>query len=525
MYISLQNIKKLFPDRKSEISSHARARGLTCCSDISEAVTFQRSALYPLDSLHQLDLLQPVYDIHFLLPLSGITNREDLSRYAQKYHADILALEYSPGDLPEIREKLNTYFEYQIAYALLSDSLLEILSNEKGIQEMVNHTYMFMENPIFVFDSDFMLIAANWDEVSSYPGSENFITETGLTSHSFPLLENMDHIHDRMLKSAEPIRVCHPEIGVEQMVCAISTGRDLGHVVACALNRPFRDYDNHSLKLLASAIRDQMQKNEFVRNNQGFNYELFISDILDGKIATEKQYLDRLSYVNVAFSDLNYCLVADMARSSRPVHPAHIRDTFEHLIPGTKALIYHGALVAVFSRPPRTPFSAKEKEKLKHTAQKYGLCCGISNPFESVLFLKDYYVQALRATELGADESPETGIYLYSDYALKHVQNIFAQRENIKSFCHPFLNILLGHDRANQSNTAYTWYMYLVHERNLVATAKAMCLHRNTLAYHLKKIHLLVEENQYDFDLTRERLYYIISYELLFRDRPAEMKV
>lgn len=328
-----------------------------------------------------------------------------------------------------------------------------------------------------------------------------------------------------MLKSTEPIRVCHPEIGVEQMVYAISTGRDLGHVVVCALNHPFRDYDSHSMKLLASAIRDQMQKDEFVRNNQGFNYELFISDILDGKIATEKQYIDRLSYVNVAFSDFNYCLVADMARSTRPVHPAHIRDTFEHLLPGAKALIYHGALVVIFSRPPRTPLDAKEKENLNLTARKYGLYCGISNPFENVLFLKDYYIQALRATELGAGDSPETGIYLYSDYALKHVQNIFGQRENIKSFCHPFLKVLLRHDHENQSDTAYTWYMYLTHERNLVATAKAMFLHRNTLAYHLKKINLLMKENQYDFGLARERLYYIISYELLFHDGHGEAEV
>ncbi len=521
MYISLQHIKELFPERESEISFHAKERGLTCYSEIPENMTLQRSALYSLKSPEELDFLCPVPDIHFLVPLSCIANKKQLSALAEKHHADILALEYSSEELPEICEKLNTYFEYQIAYALLSDSLLDILSNEKGIQEMVNHTYMFMENPVFVFDSDFMLIAANWNEISRFPGSENFITEKGFSNNAFPLLENMNHIHDRMLKSNEPIRVCHPEIGVEQMVCAISTDRDLGHVVVCALNRPFRDYDSHSVKLLACAIRDQMQKDEFVRNNQGFNYELFISDILDGKIATEKQYLNRLSYVNVAFSDFNYCLVADMARSSRLVHPAHIRDTFEHLLPDAKALIYHGTLVVILSRSPQTPLSAKDKEKLNITAQRYGLCCGISNPFENVLFLRDYYIQALRSAELGAGESPETGIYMYSDCALKHVQNIFSQRENIESFCHPFLKVLLKHDRKNQSDTAYTWYMYLTHERNLVATAKAMFLHRNTLAYHLKKIQLLIEENQYDFDLARERLYYIISYELLFHDRPS----
>ena len=37
------------------------------------------------------------------------------------------------------------------------------------------------------------------------------------------------------------------------------------------------------------------------------------------------------------------------------------------------------------------------------------------------------------------------------------------------------------------SNFAHTFYMYLLHEKNIGATADAMNMHRSSLTYRLKK--------------------------------------
>ena len=73
------------------------------------------------------------------------------------------------------------------------------------------------------------------------------------------------------------------------------------------------------------------------------------------------------------------------------------------------------------------------------------------------------------------------------------------------------MQFLLDYDKEHHSELAYTVYMYLTHERNLVVTAEAMDMHRTSLVYRFKKIYSLIGDN---FDDYRERMYLILSYEM-----------
>ena len=53
--------------------------------------------------------------------------------------------------------------------------------------------------------------------------------------------------------------------------------------------------------------------------------------------------------------------------------------------------------------------------------------------------------------------------------------------------------------------------MYLIHERNLAATAEAMDMHRSSLVYRFKKINSLLGD---DFEDYKDRMYLILSYEM-----------
>lgn len=55
-------------------------------------------------------------------------------------------------------------------------------------------------------------------------------------------------------------------------------------------------------------------------------------------------------------------------------------------------------------------------------------------------------------------------------------------------------------------------YQYLIHERNINETAKALFVHRNTMLYYLKKIDAIVSLNLEDY---LERQHLLLSYELL----------
>lgn len=121
-----------------------------------------------------------------------------------------------------------------------------------------------------------------------------------------------------------PLTMHHKELGFDQMIVAIDTMRDLGHIVVDAVNRPFNSMDKNSLWVLKENIDQQMKKDEFIRNSKGFAYENFLKDLLDEKIAVNKAFMNRMQYVGVAFTGNMYCIVVEIARSSCMINPYRI---------------------------------------------------------------------------------------------------------------------------------------------------------------------------------------------------------
>ncbi|MBQ8664129.1 MAG: helix-turn-helix domain-containing protein, partial [Eubacterium sp.] len=156
-------------------------------------------------------------------------------------------------------------------------------------------------------------------------------------------------------------------------------------------------------------------------------------------------------------------------------------------------------------------FTEKKYKQLEVICKEAGIYAGISNNFESLIALNKYYKQALRAIELGAGDNLGPGLYIYADYYLRHMTNVFLQKECSETYCHPKLKVLFNYDRSNKTQLAYTLYMYLVNERNIATTSKAMFVHRNTIIYRLQKIDEMVDIMYDDY---QERQYLILSYEL-----------
>lgn len=215
--------------------------------------------------------------------------------------------------------------------------------------------------------------------------------------------------------------------------------------------------------------------------------------------------------MDIEFSGNLYCLVVETARSSSTLNTLHIRSLFEQHFPGTKTLLYNGEIIVLLCMPKPTPLSDQNYQQIRDICSKHGLYAGISNVFTNIVQLTQYYKQGLRAIELGIGLHNNPGLFIYQDYYLQHMTNIFVQKESSDTFCHPKLKTLLNYDKRHDTQLAYTLYMYLISERNIADAAEAMFIHRNTIVYRVKKINSLVTIN---YDSYQERQYLILSYEL-----------
>ncbi len=507
MFIELSNIQELFADCRTFLRDSEPSHCLIGYQFLhNDYALYNSHILYIARDITELSKIVAPCTMHILVISQNIDKAESLcASLNEKIH--ILAAETNDAEYAIYR--IQNFFDSKCGLGLFAESILEILFYEGGIQAMVDKAISVFQNPICVFDAGFHLIAANWEEASKTEHGRRMIENGGFTEEEFEII-NHEHIHARIKKSETPIRTSHAGLGYEQMICIINTKKDVGHIVINAINRPFTNEDEKYLTLLKRAIDQQLKKDEFVRNNNGLHYEYFMKDLLDGKIATGKNNLERMNYTDLKFSGNLYCLVVETARSSDTLNTIQIRSIFEQSFSGTKTLLYNGEIVILLSFNNKSANDADYKI-ISDICQHFGLYAGISNEFNSITKLADYYKQALRAIELGVCNKNEPGLFIYQNFYMQHIANIFTQKESEKTFCHPKLQLLLDYDKAHDSELAYTLYMFLISERNVSAAADAMYMHRNTIIYRLKKIDSLV---QIDYSSFHERQYLILSYEL-----------
>ncbi|MCI8993342.1 MAG: hypothetical protein HFG80_11590 [Eubacterium sp.] len=507
MYIQLKEIQELFPDIPGFLSEENASYCLSGFFILSEHFLpseYSSHCLYVTADPDILIKISPLHDLSFLL----LTKDSDALFKIQNLNLPFSTLLLQTDDMDMVCLRLQKFFDDSCGMGLLTDSLLEILFFEGGIQAMIEQVFQAFKNPIYVFDADFKLIAHTCNVTVEDQGKA--IIENGrLTDDDFKIL-NQTYKYEKLQQSEYPIKSVHPKYGFEQLLCAIDTKKDMGHIVINGINHSFSEIDSKMLYLLKKAIDQQMKKDEFIRNNRGFNYEYFLKDLLDGKIATGKQFHHRLNYVNSEFSGTMYCMVVETARSSQTLNTMHIRSVFETHFPGTRSLMYNGAIIILFSTKD-TVFQPDDLAMINTLCEEQGIYAGMGNSFQNITSLADYYKQGLRSIELGICHKNSPGLFLYRDYYLSHIANIFAQKESANTFCHPQLKILLDYDREHNTDLSHILYTYLICERNMNAAAQVLYIHRNTLVYRLKKIKSLITIDYEDY---LERQHIILSYEL-----------
>lgn len=509
MYIGLKNIQKLFQEYPSYLTG---SDGLHCLTSwnqlISAPAPYASYLLYACTDDTDLSGIQFTDDMHVLCVMRPDADREAL---LTRFPDSVSLLLIESGDPVSIYTTLQDYFNQQCGVGMFGQTLLDFLSFEDGLQSAIEYSYNVFHNPVFVFDTNYNLIAATWKAIEQLGINDPVVVDKRFSPEDFKMVSRDHNLHRKVLKSEIPIRSFNKALGYEQMYCAINTQKNLGHIVISAINKPFYPIDTEFMLILKKYVDQQLKKDSFIRSAKGFNYEYFLRDLLDEKIGTGSGSTAHMKYTEVAFSGNLYCMVVETARSEKTVNAHQIRNLMESRFPYSKTVIYNDQIVVIISVPGKQLLPGEYLRAGQKVCQDNDLYAGISNCFQDIMELREYYAQALRAIEFGAEADPRPSLYPYWDYYLQHVTTLFRQKESEKTFCHPKMKFLLEYDELHHSELAYTLYMYLIHERNLAAAADAMDMHRTSLVYRFKKISSLIDGT---FDDYKERLYLILSYEM-----------
>jgi hypothetical protein len=131
---------------------------------------------------------------------------------------------------------------------------------------------------------------------------------------------------------------------------------------------------------------------------------------------------------------------------------------------------------------------------------------GISYPFSDWRAMRSAFKQA----NIALDHSRERLSRLNSQSAMSFLVSELSQTLQGSNILHPALKVLNEYDHAHSTQYFNTLYTYLKHERNLVATAAALYIHRNSLVYRIGRIQELIDVDLDDYAV---RNYLLLSYQ------------
>jgi hypothetical protein len=131
----------------------------------------------------------------------------------------------------------------------------------------------------------------------------------------------------------------------------------------------------------------------------------------------------------------------------------------------------------------------------------------VSYPVYSPL---DFPMALSQMTFALAQSDGKSGIYPIEDIAFAFMLHKLREKNQALAIHHPVLDLLADYDRQNSSKLYPTLYHYLLADRNLLKTAAAMQVHRNTMRNRMARIEELVPE--LSLENPSVRMHVLISY-------------
>lgn len=356
-----------------------------------------------------------------------------------------------------------------------------------SVQALITDASILMENPVLLTSGNHKMIAyspsvdflpSNWRD----PIHEDFLS---LSTFSGPAWRY------KSIASSEqgrPILVEESETQSYPYLLKVIThkGQILGHLVVVGLFRPFDQYVLHITELLSRLLYHNLLS-QIKLSDSPMGLSSLLSDFM-GNPGMSQNTIRRLlapyAWSPGPFFYVMCALPATGNNTAQPplCFPMQAKDRF---------LVHRNFPVLIISREEPFQSFREDNPQLYAYIQENHVFVGLSRCFDHLSGLSDAFEQARFALEYGRKLQPQTVIMF--DYEEMWIYDLFRayqlQPDRLRAFCMPAVADLIDYDDKHSGTLVPTLVTYLANNRHLVATAKALFLHRNTVKYRLERCH------------------------------------
>lgn len=390
-----------------------------------------------------------------------------------------------------------------------------ILNNNGGIRELCEPAFTYFNNPIFVHNAQFYIIASPVHQDNMDPW--NLDERTGLYMLSSELINTfkLSPVYFETLNTRGPQIFPADQVGYRVLYINIwnDFGRYEGRICIDELNSPFRKGQYLALEHLAHLIQVVLRR----RNPEDISFsrpfETFLSHVVSQKITSEKAIQDMLETTGWNMHDRYVCFKMELtSRDKELMSAVNTCNYIEATLQDCHAISYENSILVLLNLSKNGRELTECVNDLTYVVREGLLKTGISNIYSDFQNTPFAYQQASLALYYGNLRQPTIWIHHYQSYVMDYIFDMVCKELPAEFICSDKLFTLMEYDRKNKTSLYETLYTYMKNSQNAEQTAKELFLHRSTLFYRLRKIKSLTG---LDWSNEKERVYLQFSLDLL----------
>lgn len=396
-------------------------------------------------------------------------------------------------------------------YHLWSKALQWALQSQTPLIKMLEASREIFENPIFIHDTDFYILACpRWVE-----GMLHWEKEPRTGRDMVPLeLINEFKVDQEYLSTLVERRVSMFSAAIRGYRILYSNlwngDRYDGRVCVDELERPLRKSDYLHLTYLSEMLALSLSHQKLLWRSLDSDLDRFLTQALDGSNMDYQDLQTYLRYLSWNMEDTYIVLkIAPEGVECGNITPAGLFGYIEAQIAEGRALLYREDIAVVVNLTAAKTSLSAILSGLAYILREGLFRMGVSTELTQFSDLHDGYTQASVALNCGKASGSMLWYYHFEDYALDYLLDCGRRQIQPRLLGSEKLRRLQAYDAENHTELYHTLEVYLQLERNVVQTAKALFVHRSTLFYRLDRIKKLVE---LDLDNESVRLYLQLSF-------------
>lgn len=484
----------------------------------AEEMTEYKNRLLMCSSVSEEDTYEDNQDIQGVVWVSDTM--------APCFHAPVLWIKSHKKECENIYNYLLEIFHFFQNWEM---GIYRLLVEKRELQEVFECLSEVTINPWYFADSSFRIQAAKKDEdleEMSAIWRHLYSTRHLPTNIIINIVENGELSR---MNEAEDARILDTSVFNFPFVSKtiFSSKGVLGHFYIIGIYNTLTQYEIEIAECFGNILSRMLVDNNISLPTMGRFYDNYFIDLINGDSDNNIEILEGFfRFSNWQAEDNYYAVVFQW--EGEDSHEKTVSGfqvyMLESLYP-CKAFIYDTMVVAIFNSSKRVSCGIAKDQQLEQyisiILRDFGGNAGYSEIFSGMnafLSFSTYFTQAFAALKYSLAKQSHNTMESFKNIVIYNLcDEIIQSRFYLQVYDFSLLN-LKEYDAANHMELYQTLYCFLINERNAVKTAKELYIHRNSLAYRIRKINELTQLDLSD-PLVRMRL--LFSY---YIDRSIESK-